>query len=112
MVLLWAPLHNTVFDRIDWRRTGRTASARGSVGRLLHAITLESTVLLVTCPLVMWLGGHTLRAALTVNVSPTLFYVGYAYVSFTCCSTGCARCAAEPDSCACAGSLGTLNGME
>jgi uncharacterized membrane protein len=28
----------------------------------------------------MWLGGHTMREALAVNLSLTLFYVGYAYV--------------------------------
>lgn len=79
-VLVWAPLHNAAFDRIDWNMTGRLASDRRPRGRLVHALSLEVSVLLLTCPLVILLGGYTLPQALLVNLGLTLFYMVYAYV--------------------------------
>lgn len=79
-VLVWAPVHNSVYDRIDWTLTGRLASDRRTRGRLVHAVSLEASVLLLTCPLVIWLGSYTLTEALVVNAGLTLFYVGYAYL--------------------------------
>ncbi len=79
-VLVWAPLHNTVFDWVDWQRTGRVASDRRTRGRLFHALSLEVSALAVTCPLVKWLAGVTLADALLVNLGLTLFYMAYAFI--------------------------------
>ncbi len=77
-VLVWAPLHNAAYDRIGWRINTRLASDRPMAGRVLHALSLEMSVLLVTCPLVIWIGGYTLTRALLVNLGLTLFYMVYA----------------------------------
>lgn len=79
-VMLWAPLHNTVFDIADLRYSGRVASARPHRLRLIQALSQELTVLLVTLPLIMALGGHGFREALLLDICLTLFYTAYAYV--------------------------------
>jgi uncharacterized membrane protein len=80
LVMLWSPLHNTAFDLVDARVNARVASARPQGLRLLHALSLESTCVLFTLPVVMWLGGHGFWAALAVDVGLTLAYTAYAYV--------------------------------
>ena len=81
-VTLWAPLHNTVFDRVDLRLTGRLASDRPHRWRLVHALSLEVTVMAVTLPILLMLGGQSLRDALIVEAGLTALYAGYAYVFY------------------------------
>lgn len=81
-VLIWTPLHNAAFDRIEYRMTGRAATERPHVLRLVHAISHEVTPIFITLPLIMWIGEHSLTDALGVNMGLTLFYVGYAYVFY------------------------------
>jgi uncharacterized membrane protein len=78
--LVWAPIHNTLFDWIELRRTGRLASDRPHRWRLVHAFSTEASSVLVTLPLVMALGGHGFVAALVVDLGLTLLYTAYAYV--------------------------------
>lgn len=49
-VVIWSPLHNTLFDWADWRLSGRLASDRPQRWRLVHAISHEATTLVVTVP--------------------------------------------------------------
>jgi uncharacterized membrane protein len=79
-VLFWAPLHNTVFDWADLRLTGRVASDRPRRWRLVHAVSMETTVLVVTLPLMVVLGGLGWKEALIVDAWLTALYTGYAYV--------------------------------
>lgn len=81
-VLLWTPLHNAAFDGIEYRLTGRAASDRPHALRLLHAVSHEVTPIVVTLPLILWIGKHSLSDALAVNLGLTLFYVAYAYLFY------------------------------
>jgi uncharacterized membrane protein len=78
-VMAWAPIHNTLFDMADFKRTGRSASARPHGLRIIQALSQELSVLVITLPLVMHIGGHGFREALMVDLGLTLFYAAYAY---------------------------------
>ena len=80
VVMLWVPLHNTIFDWAEFTRTGRVASDRPQGLRIVHALCLEITAASVTLPIVMAMGGHTFWQALTIDIALTLFYAAYAYV--------------------------------
>jgi len=79
-VMIWSPIHNTVFDWVEWRVAGRVASDRPHRWRVVHAITHEATSLVVTLPVILWLTDHGIVGALLVDLGLTLFYAGYAYV--------------------------------
>ncbi len=53
-VLVWSPVHNTVFDWLDLRLSGRVASDRPQRWRLVHAASHEATTVIVTLPI--WSG--------------------------------------------------------
>lgn len=82
IVTLWSPLFNTIFDRIDLALTGRVASDRPHRLRLVHAILLELSALVVTLPLVMHLAGYSFWDALFFDAALTVFYTAYAYVFY------------------------------
>jgi uncharacterized membrane protein len=79
-VLIWSPIHNTLFDWADLRLSGRLASDRPQRWRLVHAISHEATTLVVTLPILMGLGGLGFWAALLADLGLTLLYTAYAYV--------------------------------
>lgn len=79
-MMLWSPLHNTVFDWTEFRLSGRLASDRPHRWRLCHAASHEATAVVVTTPLLVWLGGHGWVEALMVDFALTLFYGAYAYL--------------------------------
>jgi uncharacterized membrane protein len=79
-VMIWSPIHNTVFDWAEFRLTRRLASDRPHGLRLVHAAMHEATAVIATLPLIMWLGGHGLWTALCIDIGLTLLYTGYAYV--------------------------------
>lgn len=78
-VLVWSPIHNTVFDWVDFRLTGRLASDRPQRWRLVHAASHEATTVVVALPILIWLGGLTVREALLADLGLTLLYAAYAY---------------------------------
>ncbi len=78
-VMVWSPLHNAVFDWADLRLSGRVASERPHGWRVVHAISHEATAVMVTLPILLWLGGLTLWGALATNLGLTLLYTVYAY---------------------------------
>ena len=77
--LIWFPLHNTAFDWCDLRLTGRLASDRPKNLRLLHAVSHEITVCLITTPLLVGLGGHSWREAFLIDLALSFAYAAYAY---------------------------------
>ncbi len=81
-VLFWNPLHNRLFDAVEHRLTGRDARQRPHHWRLVHAMSHEITPIMVTLPIIMALGNHTLTEALAVNLGLTGLYVAYAYVFY------------------------------
>ncbi len=79
-VVIWSPVHNTLFDWADWHLSGRLASDRPQRWRVVHAISHEATTLVVTVPILIWLGGLSLWAAVLVDLGLTALYAAYAYV--------------------------------
>lgn len=79
-VLVWSPIHNTLFDIVDFRMTGRVASDRPHGLRVLHAVTHEASSVVLTLPIIMALGDHGFWRALAIDLGLTLFYAVYAYV--------------------------------
>jgi uncharacterized membrane protein len=79
-VLIWSPLHNTLFDWADYRLSGRLASDRPQRWRLVHAVSHEASTLVVTLPILMGLGGLSFWEALLVDLGLTALYTVYAYV--------------------------------
>jgi uncharacterized membrane protein len=79
-VMLWTPLHNTLWDWAEWRLARRSASDRPQALRVVHALSTKASSVLVTVPILLVWGGLTFRQAITLEVAPTLFYAAYAWV--------------------------------
>ena len=79
VIMIWAPVHNTIFDWVEFERTGRVASDRPQKLRAAHALCLEITATAVTLPIVMKMGGHGFWQALSIDLGLTLLYAAYAY---------------------------------
>ena len=79
-VLTWSPIHNTAFDWVEWRLARRVASDRPVRLRAVHALRHEATAMIVSLPVIVWLGDHGWLEAIAVDVGLTLFYTAYAYV--------------------------------
>jgi uncharacterized membrane protein len=77
--MTWSPLHNTVFDWLEWRLVRRLASDRPQRWRFVHAVSHEATSVIVTTPIIMLVGGHGFWNALMVDIGLTLLYSVYAY---------------------------------
>lgn len=80
--LVAGPLHNTIYDRIDLHRHGRTACRRGARARLCHAISHELALTAVGIPILMGLGGHGLWDTLALNAMLTIGYTAWAAVFY------------------------------
>jgi uncharacterized membrane protein len=78
--MAWAAIHNTVFDWIELRLTGRAASDRPQGIRFLHAMSHEFSSIVVSTPVIMLIGGYSFWTALLVDIGLTLAYTAYAYV--------------------------------
>ncbi|WP_441347474.1 PACE efflux transporter [Shimia sp. MMG029] len=79
VILVWAPVFNTLFDYVERKCVGRLASDRPLGARILHATLHETSSILITCPLLIWTGGYSLTSALFINVSLTIAYVVYTF---------------------------------
>jgi uncharacterized membrane protein len=77
--MIWSPLHNTLFDIFELRTTGRVASDRPQTWRIVHAISHEISLIIVTVPLIMMIGGHGLVEAVAIDIGLSLLYAAYAY---------------------------------
>jgi uncharacterized membrane protein len=75
----WACLHNLGFDYVEALITGRVASDRPQVLRLVHAASTEVTSIIVTTPVIVLAGGFGWWEAVLVDIGLTLFYAAYAY---------------------------------
>lgn len=77
--MAWSPLHNTLFDWIEWKLARRLASDRPQRFRMLHAISHEVTSIVITNPIIMLVGGYSFWHALVIDIGLTLLYSVYAY---------------------------------
>lgn len=78
--MLWSPLHNTVFDLVEWRRCAGVASARPMGRRIMHAVSHEVSSMIVTVPILMFLGGHGFWTAVALDVGLTIVFAAYAFL--------------------------------
>ena len=79
-ILVWSPIYNTLFDAMERRYTDRLACKRPHKFRFVHATMHEISAVLITCPLLILIGGHTLGGALALNLGLTLTYSVYTYL--------------------------------
>jgi uncharacterized membrane protein len=79
-VMAWAALFNTLFDWIELRVACRVASDRPRRWRVVHALALEGSAVLVTWPLIVAMTGLGWAAALAADLGLTLMYAAWAYV--------------------------------
>ena len=79
-VMAWSPLHNLIFDVLEWRLAGRVASDRPARWRVVHAISHEATDTLISLPVIMLVGGYGFWEALAIDIAVTLFYAAYTYL--------------------------------
>ncbi len=80
--MIWAMAHDYGFDRADFRLSGRVASARPRRWRVVHALSREGTTVVVTLPVLIFMGGHGFTEALLLDLQLTLLYAGYAFVFY------------------------------
>lgn len=80
VVMAWSAAYNTLFDLVELRRTGRTASERPHRVRALHALLHEASAVVVTWPVIYAMTPLSWGEALLADLGLTLAYTGYAYV--------------------------------
>jgi uncharacterized membrane protein len=78
--LAWAAIHNTAFDWVEARVTGRVASDRPQRLRLIHAASHEVSSIIASTPVIMLVAGIGLWPAFLTDVGLTLAYTAYAYI--------------------------------
>ena len=78
-VMLWLPVYSSVFDWLDARWFRRVASDRRGTSRCVHAFCYELSTLIVTVPLIVWMGEYTWLEALLLDLGLTVFYTAYAW---------------------------------
>ncbi|MEW2912855.1 PACE efflux transporter [Leisingera sp. JC11] len=71
-------LYNWLFDQAD-ARAGRVSSDRSPLGRVLHAIGFEATLLITSLPVYIWWLNLGLWQALATDLTVTSFVVVYTY---------------------------------
>jgi uncharacterized membrane protein len=79
LVMAWAALYNTLFDRWEWQRHRCVASSRPARLRTLHAIGLEASVVLLSCPLIMAFTGLGFWPALGLDLALSAVYTAYGW---------------------------------
>lgn len=78
--MLWAAAFNSVYDLLEHRWTGRVASDRPHRWRIFHALALEATQVVVSCPLIYLITGMSWFGALMADLALTVVYAAYGYV--------------------------------
>lgn len=79
VVMTWSALYNTLFDLAERRFAGRVASERPHRWRVLHALGLETTAVVVSTPVIVWLTPLGWIEALVADLALTAVYAVYAY---------------------------------
>jgi uncharacterized membrane protein len=79
-MMIWSPIHNTLFDLVEWQMVRRIASDRPHAQRVLHALSHEVTAASVTVPILMLLGDLGFVEALLADIGLSVVYMLYAYL--------------------------------
>lgn len=83
-VMSWTAIFNTLFDMVEARTAGRAASDRPNRWRVVHAVGLEVTSVLVTTPVVAFVTGYGWLEALFLDIGLGVAYAAYGYVFHLC----------------------------
>ena len=70
-VMVWMGAYNTVFDVVEYRITGLVASVRPHRWRIVHALGLEASSVIVTWPVIMLVTDLTWLEALAAELGLT-----------------------------------------
>lgn len=81
-VMIWSPFHNTLFDHLDLRMSGRVASDRPQVWRVVHAVSHEFSSMLMSLPILIGLAGLDLKTAVYVDLGLSAIYALWAWAFF------------------------------
>ena len=79
VVAAWAAIYNLLFDIVERRHTGRVASDRPHALRTAHAIGLEASAVIVSCPVIWAMTPLDWWGALLADLGLTVVYVAYGY---------------------------------
>lgn len=79
-VMIWTPIHNHLFDWYEARRFGGRADQRPAVGRVVHALSLEGSSVMLSTPVLMWAADLAFLEALLIDIGLTLAYAAYAFL--------------------------------
>lgn len=79
LAMIWNVIYNYYFD-IVLLKNGRNPAHRGFLLRTVHAVLFEAGFIIVSVPAITWWLSLSLIEALAMDLSFTLFYVGYTYV--------------------------------
>ena len=71
--------YNWVFDHVD-ARANRISSDRSIIGRILHAVGFELSLLITSLPIYVWWLNITVLEALMTDLVVTSFVVAYTYL--------------------------------
>lgn len=71
-------LYNWIYDKID-ARSGRVASERSHIGRMVHAFGFEISLTLTSLPIYIWWLDIGVLDALVTDIFVTSFVVAYTY---------------------------------
>lgn len=77
---VWNAVYNTAFDWTEGRLTGRTADQRPILLRIAHAIGFETSLILMSLPIVMHWTGMGWAEALLADIAVAIAYASYAFV--------------------------------
>jgi uncharacterized membrane protein len=80
VVTLWAAVYNTGFDLVERRLAQRAASNRPQGWRVLQAVGLETSAVVLTWPLIVLVTPLGWQAAFFAELGLTLAYVAYGVV--------------------------------
>lgn len=72
-------IYNWVFDYFD-ARAGRVSSDRSTLGRILHAVGFEGTLMLTTLPIYIWWLDLSLWQALATDLTVSSFILVFTYI--------------------------------
>lgn len=73
------PFFNYLFDRYDVKQ-GRIPTERKFVGRLIHAASLELTLIATSLPLIIWWLDVTFMQALMVDLISIFLVMAYTFI--------------------------------
>ncbi|MEM7636652.1 MAG: PACE efflux transporter [Pseudomonadota bacterium] len=72
-------IYNWVFDHVD-ARANRVSSDRSTIGRILHAVGFELSLLITSLPIYVWWLNLSVLEALMTDLVVTSFVVVYTYL--------------------------------